>query len=148
MTKTSTTSPKTTSSKSKTSPKKVLKKPAKKVASKTSPKTKKVPAKKVPAKKGSKSSDGPNKPQVRVLEFLAKQTRSQTRQQISVGANVDTAMLSCYIGSDNLEIREKNDKIYGKSLLTLGLVKVAPPEDESVRGICYEINAAGRKAIS
>lgn len=131
--------------------------PAKKTTKKAAPKASKkkvTPKKKSVPKKVSKSAtkkttkpkaDGPNKPQLRILEFLAKQNRSVNRQQISEGANVDTAMLNSYIGSDKPEIREKNDAKVCKSLLTLGLVKVAPPEDESVRGTCYQITAAGKK---
>lgn len=128
----------------KSSPKKATpKKPSKKATPKKA--SKKVPTAK---KESTRKIDGLNKPQTRILEFLSKQNKAQTRKDISEGASVDLAMLNSYIGSHKEDIRLKNDAKVCVSLLTMGFVKATSPEDESVRGVAYEITSAGKKAIS
>lgn len=125
--------------------KKVVKnKTAKKVAE-TKAAAKKTPAKKTPAAPNKK--EGLRKPQVRVLEVLAKAgNRAMNRAEIAEKGSVDLAMLNAYIGSNNPERRAKNDKSDFVCLLTLGFVKMAPQEEEG-RGTYYTITPAGKNAL-
>jgi DNA-binding MarR family transcriptional regulator len=100
---------------------------------------------KKPAKRVAKKATGLRKPQIRVLECLAKANRSFNRSDISAEAKVDQAMLVEYVGSLDEERRAKNDKKF-PSLLTLKLVAVSSPEN-GARGAYYKITAAGRKAL-
>ena len=119
--------------------KKVAKKSAKKKAAKKG--TKKAAKKAAkPSKNGAPRArkDGLRDPQVRVLSFLAKGDRSRTRAEIGKGAKVDVATLTEYIGSSDAETRKRNDQKMGwKSLISLGFVKEAPPEDEGITASAY-----------
>lgn len=101
---------------------------------------KKSTKKKSPAKK-----EGLSKPQVRVLQCLAKAKKPLTRAEISDKGNVDLAMLNSYIGSQNDAIRKKNDQKVMPSLLTLKLVRQVLPEEG--QGASYEITTVGAKAL-
>src|SRR3954453_1577457 len=94
-------------------------------------------------KKETKTSDGLRKPQVRVLEALAKSKEPLNRKEISTKGKVDLAMLNSYLGAHDLKIRAKNDKAVCPSLLTLGYV-TAKDSDGTV---VYSITASGKKAV-
>src|SRR4051812_29433585 len=94
-------------------------------------------------KKETKSKDGLRKPQIRVLQALAKNKEPLSRKEISTKGKVDLAMLNSYIGAHDLKIRAKNDKAVCPSLLTLGYVTAKDKEGTVV----YSITASGRKAI-
>jgi hypothetical protein len=83
------------------------------------------------------------KPQVRVLQALAKSKSPLTRSEISKKGEVDQAMLKEYIGSSDDKIRSKNDKKVCVSLLTRGYVK---PTDKDGAAV-YSITVSGRKAL-
>lgn len=91
--------------------------------------------------------DGLRKPQVRVLQFLAKQSKPQPRTVIAEKSPVDQAMLNSYIGSSDPAIRAKNDKAVCVSLLTLQYVKAELPAEEN-GATCYTITAKGKAALA
>ena len=123
----------------------------KKSTKKATPKkatAKKVSAKKAPAKKAAaQKPSGLRKPQVTILEYLAKQKKARTRKEISDGADVDYAMLNSYIGAHNPDVRKANDAKNFKSLRTLGYVKVDEEDRDGRDTIVHTITAKGRKAI-
>ena len=112
------------------------------MAARTKKRTKTKTVKKAPVKKTEAKPF--RKPQVRVLQYLAKQKKPRTRNEISKGANVEVASLTEYLGSNNAESRAKNDKRFFKSLRTLKLVKTEQDEKEL---FVYSITALGRKAV-
>lgn len=116
------------------------KKTAKKVAKKTAKKGK-------TAKAPRAKKDGLRKPQIRILQCLAKAKAPFSRAQIAEKAPCDVAWLNSWIGSRNIETRAKNDQAGFLCLLSLALVKEHQAKDGQ-RGVAYEITAAGRKAIS
>jgi DNA-binding MarR family transcriptional regulator len=120
--------------------------PKKKAAKKAPKKAAKAPKKGKAAKAPRAKKEGLRKPQVRVLEALAKSKKSLSRTEISEKGGVDLAMLNSYIGSQDDSIRKKNDELVCKSLLTLGFVKYGTQQEEG-RGMYYDITPAGRKAL-
>lgn len=98
-----------------------------------------------PANGKAETKKGLRKPQIRVLEALAKAKKPMARKEIAEKAPCDLAFLTEYLGSNNPEIREKNDAKFGVSLSTLKFVKVSIDEEQ---GTLYEITAAGRKALT
>lgn len=128
------------------------KKAAKKAAPKKAAVKKATKGKKAAVKKGAAAprakKEGLRKPQVRVLQALAKSKKpngEMSRVEIAEVANVDGAMLNSYIGSSDDAIRAANDKKYMPSLLTLGYVKDFDPAEGG--GMLYAITASGRKAL-
>lgn len=115
------------------------------MADKLKKKTANQPALVATPKKPAKKTGELRKPQVRVLQALAKSKTALSRAEISVKGKVDRPMLNSYIGAHDEKIRAKNDKLMGPSLLTRGYVKYAPEEEG--RGAAYVITAAGRKAL-
>lgn len=93
-----------------------------------------------PAKKA-----GLRKPQVRILALLAKSKKALTRRQISEGATVDNAFCTEYLGSNDGEVRARNDSKF-KSLRTLGLIKAESSGDEKDTTV-YTITAKGREGL-
>ena len=92
----------------------------------------------------TKTTTDLRKPQVRVLEALAKAKEPLTRSVIADKAKVDQAGLTEYIGSTDKTKRAANDKRKGwKSLISLGYVKA----EDSEGATAYSITAAGRKAV-
>jgi DNA-binding MarR family transcriptional regulator len=116
----------------KAAPKKAAKKPAKATKEKAAPRTKK---------------EGLRKPQVRVLQALAKANKPLNRAEIAEKGGVDLAMLNSYIGSHDEATRKKNDAKVCVSLLTLGYVKHADEQAEG-RGVYYAITPTGKAALS
>lgn len=103
-----------------------------------------------PAQVGAKKKEGLRKPQVRILAFLAKQTKPVDRNVIAAGAPVDVAMCTEYLGSSDDAKRLANDTKHFPSLLTLGLIKKIEPkviEGEPTGGTTYQITAAGKTAV-
>lgn len=118
---------------------------AKTATATTEAKTKKTAAVATPAVAGAKKKDGLRKPQIRVLECLAKAQTPITRKQIAEQASVDNSSLSGYIGAFDTALREADDKAKGwKSLISLGYVKVGVDEE---LGMVHSISATGRKAL-
>lgn len=97
-----------------------------------------------PRKMAKKSSDDLRKPQVRVLQALAKSKTALSRAEIATKGDVDLAMLNSYIGANDVKIRAKNDKAACKSLLTRGYVKASDGDGAASNSI----TAAGRKALA
>jgi len=92
-------------------------------------------------------SDGLRKPQVRILQTLAKSSKALNRSEISAQAKVDLANTTELIGANKDEVRASNDAKYYPSLLTLKLVKFAASEVEGSKGTYFAITPAGKKAI-
>lgn len=112
-------------------------------ATKTAPKTAKTPKTEAAPKT---EKPGLRKPQVRVLQLLAKAKTPLTRVEISQKAGVDLAALTEYVGSEDAEKRAKNDAKF-MSLVSLGYVKhkkVAMAD--GTEKTAHELTAAGRKA--
>lgn len=89
------------------------------------------------------------KPQVRILAALAKSADPMNRKEIAESAPCDLAWLNSWVGSTDDAVREKNDLEF-PSLVTLKYVKVVrrPSDDGRDRVVdCYEITAAGRRAL-
>lgn len=112
-------------------------------------KVKSVKAAKEPAAKSSEvKSDKPSnklpirKPQLRILQALAKAEGVLDRSQISEAATVDIAPLVEYLGSSDESRRIANDTKYFPSLITLGYVKLHLMEGQPAT---YSITAAGKK---
>jgi hypothetical protein len=101
-------------------------------------------SKPAPAKTG-KVSTGLRKPQIRILEALAKAKKPMSRKEISEKAPVDLAFCTEYVGSHDEDVRKKNDAKF-PCLITLGMVKYAPSGDAT--GGHYEITDKGRKAVA
>ena len=99
------------------------------VKSKSAAKKGSKPAKKVAKKKAPAKKTGLRKPQVRVLQCLAKAKKPLTRAEVSEKGEVDLAMLNSYIGSSDDATRKKNDQKVMPSLLTLKLVRQTLPEE-------------------
>jgi hypothetical protein len=123
------------------------------VAEKTpeTPKAEKATTKKAKAEKteSKKDNGGLRKPQVRILKALNRTSKHLTRAEISEKAPADLAMLNSYIGSHDDATRAKNDKKNFPSLLTLGLIAKALPEDPEKNGhVSYKITAKGAKLAS
>ena len=87
------------------------------------------------------------RPQVRVLQALAKANRGFNRAEISEKGNVDRPMLNSYLGAHDEEVRAANDEKNYPCLLTLKFVHYVPSEAENGGGHYYGITAAGRKAL-
>ena len=134
---------------------------AKKTAKKTAPKTatkkavKKAPVKKVtkkttpavaPKAKAEPKAKGLRKPQVRILVALSKSGKPLSRAEISEKATVDVATCTEYIGSIDEVKRLANDVKHFPSLISLGFIRFAAPEEG--KGANYEITAAGKKAVA
>jgi hypothetical protein len=134
---TKTTTAKKSNPKTTTPRKKAVKKTVKKVVKKA----KKSTATKTPRTK----KEGLRKPQIRILQCLAKSKHPLSRKEISETAPADLACLTSWIGSHDETIRAKNDKLSMPSLLTLKAVKFGPPTEASE--VVYEITALGRKMI-
>jgi len=128
--------------------KKSAKKSVKKVAKKASKKSSKKAAKKV-AKKAApvrEKKSGLRKPQVRILQCLAKSRKPLSRKEISEKAPCDVAYLVEWIGAHDEQVRAKNDKKVMMSLLSLKAVKFAALEDGSAA--TYEITSTGTKMLA
>lgn len=114
------------------------KKPAKKAAKGKKP-TKKA------ERKPREKKEGLNKPQIRVLQCLAKAGKPLTRAQISEKAPVDLAFCTTYIGSSDEAKRLANEAKRGTtSLLTYKYVRVEQHEGQPDT---YVITSAGRSAL-
>lgn len=85
------------------------------------------------------------KPQIKVLEVLSKAKSALTRNAISEKAGCRVHMLSAYLGSNDREKREANDKKHYPSLLSLGFVKAEI--SEGMEGTTYTITPKGLKAL-
>lgn len=121
-----------------------VKKPATKAAvkpAKAAP-VKTKPAAPAPVAKAEKP-EFRSKPQIRILLCLLKATKPLPRKEIAIKAPVDLSFLTEYLGSDNMEIRTKNDAKL-KSLQTWGYVKATVSKDETDVTV-YELTANGRK---
>lgn len=92
-------------------------------------------------KPAKKTSVDLRKPQIRILQTLAKTKEPLSRADIAKKAKVDAAWLTEYVGSSDRKVRLKNDKRF-KSLITRGFVKA----EDSDGATTYTITAAGRKA--
>ena len=135
--------------------KKAVKKVAKKApVEKAAPAAKEAPA---PAKKATKKTvttivapkapkDGLRKPQIRILQVLAK-GKALTRGQISEKAPVDNAFCTEYMGSLNEEVRAKNDAKY-PCLLTLKFIKAETHDIDGKDTVMYSITAAGTAGLA
>lgn len=146
--------------------------PAPKKAPKPKPAAKKVPtpkpaapvAKATPAPKGKKSvaekkeeaaasapatkekKAGLRKPQVRILAWLSKAGKPQTRAQIAEKAPCDVANCVELLGSHNPETRAANDVKHYPSLLSLGFVKLEKHDVDGKDVMSYSISAKGKAA--
>lgn len=107
------------------------------------PKAKKAAKPKAKPAKAAKPTNGIRKPQLAILKALAKAGRSLTRGQIADKAKVDVAWLTSWIGSHDEGVRKANDKKHFPSLLTLGLVKYAPGDEDGA--VAYQVTAKGEK---
>lgn len=142
----------------------MAKKSAKPAAPKAQPAAKKAAPKKAAPKKAKPSAEvepqaetkakpapkprkveGLRKPQVRILQALAKSKSPLSRSELGTKAGVDVAFCTEYVGSSNPDIRAKNDQKVCVSLLTLGYVTEEKHEDS--RAVVYSITPAGRKAL-
>ena len=98
-----------------------------------------------PAVEPKKADKGLGKPQERILKALVRKD-GQTRKEIAESAEVDTAWLTSWIGSNNPDIRKPT------SLLSLGLLKAEEQDGRNGEGgksvTIYKLTAAGRKAAS
>lgn len=113
--------------------------------------TPKATAKPEPSSNGHKK-EGLRAPQVRILQALSKAKSPLTRKQISEKAPCDLAFLTEYMGSQDDEIRAKNDAKM-MSLRSLGYVKVefnlsSPATGSKGReGAAYSITLKGKTAL-
>lgn len=94
--------------------------------------------------KAAKKADGLRKPQLRILEALAKSAKPLARKGLAAAAKVDSAGCTEWLGSADDAVRKANDAKHFPSLVTLGFVKAEQQEGEPVT---YSITAAGRKAL-
>lgn len=127
---TTTTTTKPAKAKAKAKPKET----AKPAAGQTKPKTK-------------EQTDGLRKPQVRILEALAKATDGLTRGEIAKNAGIDPAM-GHYLGHSDPKNYEAWSKKYGfPSLLFLGHVKASEDDRDGKIVQVHKITASGKKAL-
>lgn len=114
-------------------------------APKKAPKTatKKAATKAAPAPAPESKAAGLRKPQVRILEALAKSKAPLTRREIADAAPCDFAGCTEWLGSQDPETRAKNDAKHFPSLLTLGYIAAA----EGDGGVTYTITPAGRAVV-
>lgn len=80
--------------------------------------------------------------QIRILQTLAKSKLPITRQEIATKADINPAMTYA-LGSHDDKKRAKNDKKYGKSLVTRGYAKAIDKDGATV----YSTTASGKKAL-
>jgi DNA-binding MarR family transcriptional regulator len=90
-----------------------------------------------------KKLTGLRKPQIKVLQALAKTDKPLSRKELAEQAGVDQAMSTEYLGSNDEANRLKNDAKVMPSLLTLGYIQSATSSGK----LCYTITPSGRKAI-
>jgi len=119
-------------------------------STKTAPKAKAKkanPKAKKPAKKSllAKTKTGLRKPQIRILQCLAKSRKALSRKEIAEKAPVDVAGCVEWIGSSDPETRASNDAKHFDSLITLRAVKFSLPVEGN--GEAYEITSLGRKML-
>lgn len=120
--------------------------PAGKAVKATNGKVKKVPKAKAesngkPAKKGLRG------PQVRILKALKKSEGTpRDRNWISEKAPVDLATCVEYCGSPDPAKRKANDAKHFPSLVSLGFLKIAIPEESGPT--VYQITKAGIAALA
>ena len=89
--------------------------------------------------------EGMRKPQVRILAALKKAGKSLSRAQIAENAPCDRAWLNEWLGAHDEAKRKANDVKFFPSLLTLGFIRYAKPNDDGQP--TYDITAAGKKAV-
>jgi len=84
--------------------------------------------------------------QVKVLLALAD-GESLTRKEIAEQSKVDNASLTGYLGSTDLEIREKNDTHFYPCLITLKLVKELRTDEGGRNVTRYMLTGLGRNKV-
>lgn len=114
---------------------------------------KNTPAKKAPARKPAKKSaakadpEALRKPQVRILQVLAKAKKPLSRADL-IAKGIEATSLGGYIGLHDEEARATQEARDGyKSLLTRKFVRYAPDQDGSGKAF-YQITATGKKALA
>lgn len=134
-------------------PSRVKKTVATKTATKTAKKaTKKATPKKAPVKKASKPSangeakeKGVNKPQLRILQALAKINKRISKKELAEKSQVDPTKMGVFVGPRDNESAATSERWPFPGLVELGLVKVDQHEDE--RGHYCTITAKGKKLV-
>jgi hypothetical protein len=129
----------------------VAKKPvAKAPAKKAAPKAKAAkPVAKKPAKakteKAPRDKSVLSKPQIRILQCLAK-GKALSRKQISEKAPVDNALCTSYIGAIDPEILARPEHAF--SLINRKFVRAEQHDVDGKDVILYTITASGKVALS
>lgn len=86
------------------------------------------------------------RPQLKVLEAL-KDGSSLTRKEVSTKAKVDNASLTGYIGSMNDDVRQKNDREFYPSLLTLSMVTAQTVDEGGKDVLRFSITKVGLEEL-
>lgn len=127
-----------------------VKSTSKKAATATKPASKKVATKPAPVEKTPRAIDPTRlrKPQLRLLEVLAKAKGPMNRHMLNEKANVDLAWISEYCGKLDPQKRAAADEKYNvRSFVTRGWAKVREIMVEGRGEIVWEITAQGKKAL-
>lgn len=126
-------------------PAKAVKKATKKAPA--APKAAEKSTKKAPApaekKEEKKEPGGLRKPQIRILQALAKRD-GLDRNEVAELAPCDVATLVEYLGSHDPARRAANDAKHFPSLLTLGLITAKKEDADGRDKIRYYLTAKGR----
>jgi len=104
------------------------------------------PKPKAPVPKSQRKIDGLKKPQVRILEALSD-GNWLSRAEIATKAKVDNASLTGYLGSMDVETREKNDTEWYMSLISLKFVKTKVTDENGKDVPRFAISALGKSKI-
>jgi PAB1-binding protein PBP1 len=95
-------------------------------------------------KTGAPKKEGLRVPQVRILQALSDE-KARTKKQIVKDSGVDLAYCTEWIGSNNPDIRAKNDAKHFPSLITLGYVRAEKMDVDGKDVFVYEITSKGKK---
>lgn len=119
---------------------------------KTAPSPKAVPTPKTKTSVAPKQTvvaptkkKGIRAPQIRILTVLSKSKKPMARKEIAEKAPVDLPFCTEYLGSNDPEVRAKNDEKMFPSLITLGAIKFSNNEESGAT--MYEITAKGRQIL-
>ena len=106
--------------------------------------TKKAPVKKAPVAKKERDPNALRKPQIRILQALAKSGKPLSRKELADKASVDQAGCVEWVGSVNSDIREANDKKHFPSLVSRKFVRFDNQDINGRDTVVYAITAAGK----
>ena len=98
-----------------------------------------------PAK--SKNS-GPNRPQIRILQAMAKARKPLTKAALAKASGVHVNWIAEYVGSKDGEPRvRQSGELKDLKLVPAGLAKLVSVDVDGQSETMYDITAPGRKAL-